>query len=283
MRRRTIKLQDARISLEEKFRQKEEETPVNTSLVILSHVLKQSKGWILAHGDYQLTNNENQALQRSVEQCLEGFPLPYILGFWDFYGRTFIVSPDVLIPRPETELLVEQAIAFSRHIKRPFILDVGTGSGAIAVSLAAELPSATVIASDISKKALNIAQKNALQLGQNQINFVQADLLAPFWQKFDIICANLPYIPSRVLDTLEVSRWEPRLALDGGASGLEPIQLLLEQAQSLLACPGIVLLEVEASLGAGSISLAKDLFPHAQHILHRDLAGRDRVLEIRQM
>ncbi len=283
LRRRTIKLQEVRISLEDKFRQTEDETPVNTSLVILSHVLQRAKGWILAHGDYQLTEDEDNTLKRLVDRLQQGFPLPYALGSWEFYGRMFLVTPDVMIPRPETELLVEKAIAFAQNITAPHIVDVGTGSGVIAISLAVEFPSALIIASDISKEALWIAKKNASLHRQMQIHFVQADLVTPFWQEMDIICANLPYIPSRVLDTLDVSRWEPRLALDGGENGLEPIETLLRQAQSRLAFPGMILLEIEANLGAKSLALAKVIFPRAKHTLHRDLAGRDRILEIRQV
>ncbi len=211
---------------------------------------------------------------------LQGVPLPYILGHWDFFGRSFKVTPDVLIPRPETELLVELAFHSIQDQNQPVIVDVGTGSGAIAVSLAAELPGANIAALDCSLPALKIAQLNARLYAQNQIRFVQSDLLTPFRIRFDLICANLPYIPRERLNGLNVSRWEPRLALDGGESGLDVILKLLHQAQTRLSPGGSVLLEIESSLGENALKAACTVFPDAQTTCHKDLAGHDRIIEI---
>jgi len=221
-------------------------------------------------------------LQTLTDQYLKGVPLPYLLGEWEFFGRKFIVTPDVLIPRPETEHLVESALDYLQSIESPLIVDVGTGSGAIAVSLAAECPSARVIAVDLSKPALTIAQRNARRLGQSQVDFLQTDLLSSLHTKFNLICANLPYIPSETLDTLEVARWEPRLALDGGISGLEDIRRLLIQARSRLSTPGALLMEIDASLGSESLSTAREILPQANCSLLKDLAGRDRIIKILQ-
>jgi len=210
----------------------------------------------------------------------EGEPLPYILGQWEFFGRSFKVSPNVLIPRPETESLVDIALGYAGKIQQPKIIDVGTGSGAIALSLAAELDDADIIATEISRAALRIAQENAQRLGQPEIQFLQADLLEPLAGQFDLICANLPYIPSGKLKTLQVSRWEPRQALDGGMSGIDIIYRLLEQARTRIMSQGVILLEIESSLGQASLEAAKSAFPNASIRLVQDLSGRDRIIEI---
>jgi release factor glutamine methyltransferase len=248
--------------------------------VLLGHVLNRPKSWVLAHGDYELQATDLAKLDDVITQYNLGIPLPYILGYWEFFGRRFHVTPDVLIPRPETELLIEKAIQRLAHFNHPLIIDVGTGSGAIAITLAAELPHALVIATDLSMAALKISQSNARELGQEHIQFVQADLLVPFSIAFNLICANLPYIPSQTLSTLSVSRWEPQLALDGGADGMAVILPLLKLAQKKLSSPGFILLEIEANLGQTVLTAANLAFPGAQISLHQDYAGHDRLVEI---
>lgn len=282
-RNKPINIQQAREHLKEKLAAKDTESPSITSLVLLQHALNQPKSWILAHNEYKLTSKQTNTLLSSLDKYLQGVPLPYILGHWDFFGRTFTLTPDVLIPRPETELLVERAIDHAHHIPAPLIADVGTGSGAIAVSLAAELTAASILAVDISRKALDVARRNASQNQQTSIRFVQSDLLAPFHTKFDLICANLPYIPSKTLESLPVIQWEPRLALDGGESGLDLIHRLLTQAHSQLSPTGIILLETEASLGQATLEAAADIFPTAHCHLIKDLAGHDRIVEVQQV
>jgi release factor glutamine methyltransferase len=256
------------------------DNPQNTSLVLLSNTLSQPKSWALAHGDYEPLPSEIQTIDVITGKLLQGVPLPYILERWEFLGRIFSVTHDVLIPRPETELLVERAISIAKMIEQPHIMDVGTGSGIIAISLAAELPQAIVIASDLSWQALRVAQGNADRLGQAHIQFLQANLLQPLVGPFDLVCANLPYIPSHRLAALEVSKHEPRLALDGGESGLDLLRNLLAEANTRLAPTGTLLLEIESSLGSEALSLAQHSFPTAQVILHQDLAGHDRLIEI---
>jgi release factor glutamine methyltransferase len=281
-RNKAINLQQTRQYLKEKLAMGGCDSPGQTSLLLLQHALKQPKSWVLSHSEYEPTPEEHQVLHKNAKQYLQGMPLPYILGSWEFFGRTFQVTPDVLIPRPETEDLVELALEHARHLESPLIVDVGTGSGCIAISLAAELPTATVLGIDLSMAALRVAHQNARHLGQSRVRFLQSDLLTSFSAQFDLICANLPYIPSQTLTTLPVSRWEPRLALDGGKTGLEAIQRLLNQAQSRLAPNGVILLETETTLGNKTLVAAQEYFPHAHLRLIRDLAGLDRIVEIRQ-
>lgn len=244
-------------------------------------MLGRAKSWLLAHGDYELTPQETHTLQTSLKHLLQGVPLPHILGEWEFYGRQFHVSPEVLIPRPETELLVERALQVAESKAQPQIADVGTGSGVIAISLAVALPAADILAIDLSRAALRIARKNATRhQQQHRIQFLQADLLLPVHAHFDLICANLPYIPTTTLDTLAVSKWEPRLALDGGEGGLDLIERLLCQARMRLGSRGTVLLETEATLGPATLVAAQSAFPTAHVTLHQDLAGQDRLVEI---
>jgi release factor glutamine methyltransferase len=282
-RNKSINLQTLFHQLNEKFIKEGIDTPGNTSLLLLSQVLDQPKSWVLAHGEYELTAGENHTLQHNVDRLLQGVPLPYILGQWEFYGRPFKITPNVLIPRPETELLVQIAINCVKNHAYPKIADVGTGSGVIAVTLAAEIPSVPIIlATDISRNALKIAEKNADIHAETQIHFLQSNLLEPLCEQFDLICANLPYIPSKKLKKLSVHKWEPCEALDGGESGLNIIKRLMRQAQTRLALKGTLLLEIESSLGIEAMNIAQSVFPQAQYFLHQDLAGRDRVIEIRQ-
>jgi len=249
---------------------------------LLSHTLKQPKSWILAHTDYQPGQGELEELNELVEKFQSGVPLPYLLEYWEFFGRRFNVTHDVLIPRPETELLVEMALQHAKKLDRPLLLDIGTGSGAIAVSLAAEIPLAHVIGTDISLEALKIARENAKNLNQDRVLFLQADLLPPLSQAPDIICANLPYIPTQTLQTLDIYGKEPSLALDGGADGLDMIQNFLQQAKNQLAKQGMILLEIEAGQGVSAMAVSRSAFPRADIQLHQDLQGRDRVIEIIQ-
>ncbi|HEY9122171.1 MAG TPA: peptide chain release factor N(5)-glutamine methyltransferase [Brevefilum sp.] len=280
MRSKAINLLAFRRELKDRLAETEDENAENTSLVLAAHALKKTKTWILAHGDYELQDKEISTLQNYMSQYLQGVPLPYILGSWAFFNRNFKVTPDVLIPRPETELLVERAIAFGQDKHPLTVVDVGTGSGIIAISLAASLRHASVYALDISSAALVVAKENAGTHQQSRIKFVQSDLLSPFSGGFDLICANLPYIPSQKMEKLPVAKWEPRLALDGGASGLESIEKLLFQAKSNLASGACILLEIESSLGKKALEIANMVFPKAKHQLIQDLAGIDRVLQI---
>lgn len=257
------------------------DTPSLDAQVLLAHLLDVPRAWLLAHPEATLTHEQEAALQTSLARLLIGEPLPYLIGHWEFYGLAFAVSPATLIPRPETELLVEQAVTWLRQRpERRLAADVGTGCGCIAVTLAVHLPNLRVIASDLSLAALQVARANARKhTVEKQISFVQGDLIAAF-DKFDLIAANLPYIPSAELKSLAVVRGEPRLALDGGPDGLGLIRRLLSQAPDRLAAGGLLLLEIEASQGATALALAQSAFPQAQVHLLADLAGRDRLIRL---
>ncbi len=164
-----------------------------------------------------------------------------MLGHWEFFGLDFDITPDVLIPRPETELLVEKAIAWLQKFPaKRTIADIGTGSGAIAISIAVNIPNARILATDISSKALQVAQQNAIKHGVNgTIEFMECDLL-PDQSKIvsrqssiNLLCANLPYIPTQTLRNLTIYKREPTLALDGGEDGLDLFRKLLKVSSKM--------------------------------------------------
>lgn len=258
------------------------------SQVLLAHILDKSRAWVVAHPEALLTKPQLISVKKAVTRLEVGEPLPYVLGQWEFFGLNLEITPDVLIPRPETELLVERAIKWLEGSpERRTIADIGTGSGCIAVSIARNIYNAKVIATDISLPALEVARRNARKHGvQKRIDFVQCDLLPPHPDPlptdlhFDLICANLPYIPTSTLRALPIYGHEPTLALDGGVDGLDIVRRLLKIAPEWLAPNGIILLEIESSQGLAAVSLAYDTFDNAEIYLHQDLAGHDRLLSV---
>jgi release factor glutamine methyltransferase len=257
-------------------------TPRLEAQVLVGHALGKSRSWVLAHPEAILAREQEQHLSEMLYQLAQGEPLPYLLGRWEFYGLEFLLTPDVLIPRPETELLVEQAITWARSRPAPLLAaDVGTGSGCIAISLAVHAPGLHVIASDISYPALRVAHANAVR---HQVNdrmlCVQAELLPETSRAYDLVCANLPYIPSPELERLKVRQHEPILALDGGPDGLGAIRQLMLRLAGRLAKDALLLLEIEATLGEAATALASLAFPQAGIHLIKDNAGKDRLLRV---
>jgi release factor glutamine methyltransferase len=250
--------------------------------LLLSAALGVDRAWLLAHGTEMIPPDEEREFFNMVARAEQGEPLPYIFGQWGFYDRDFIVSPAVLIPRPETEQLLEQALAYAQPRPHVVAVDVGTGSGILAVTLAALCPKAVVYAVDTSPAALEVARRNAVA-HQADVIFFEGDLLGPIsgrQMQVDLVMANLPYIPSPLLQRLPVSRYEPRGALDGGADGLNLVRRLLEQAPPLCRPGARLLLEIASDQGAAAFGLARAAFPAAQVDLLRDYAGHDRLVRI---
>jgi len=261
------------------------ETAMLDAQVLLAHVTGRSRAWLLTHPEFGLTPEQEKALETAVQRLQAGTPLPYVIGHWEFFGLDFKVTPDVLIPRPETELLIETALNEIRIHPRPYpsFLDVGTGSGIIPISLATHAPHAEIVATDISVAALEVARANAERNGVSaRIRFVEADLipegLQPF--AFNLITANLPYIPSETLKTLDVFGKEPPLALDGGSDGLDLIRRLLALLTANTAPGCCILLEIEARQGLAVKELSQEAFPAADIQIKKDLAGHNRLIVI---
>lgn len=231
---------------------------------------------------------EEEKLMELLKRRAAGEPVAYLLGQKEFMGLLFAVNRDVLIPRPETELLVETALEIFGGEQSLLAADVGTGSGCIAVSLAHYLPGAIVYATDISLAALEVARQNARRHRvEERVYFLTGDLLAPllalgFFRRLSLVAANLPYIPSAEIEQLcpEVSRFEPRLALDGGPDGLELYRRLVPQAEEVLCPGGYLLMEISPS----QEKEVPSLFPAGawQLSLRKDLAGRIRLVVARK-
>jgi release factor glutamine methyltransferase len=218
-----------------------------------------------------------------VARRLTGEPVAYITGTREFYGLSFLVGPGVLIPRPETELLVERGLAAVSRTSSPAIADVGCGSGCVGIALAAHLPNATVWAIDLSEAAVAIAGTNAERFGlADRVSTLQGDLLAPLPIPVDLLVANLPYVNARDLSNLPASilRFEPLMALDGGVSGLDQIRRLVDQAAPHLRPAGSFLLEVGYDQAEEVAALMRLRFPGGLVQSWRDLGGFVRVIGV---
>ncbi len=257
------------------------EFPLIEINAIASSVLGKPKEWIISHPETIIDTGQLNMLDRAVNRLLTGEPLAYITGIRSFYGLDFHVNEHVLIPRPETEILVEEVINWlETHPGRRSLADIGTGSGVIAIACSDRFSDLRVTAADISPKALEIAQANAtLNHVADQIEFIQNDLLDGLERKFDVIAANLPYIPTAELDGLEVVKFEPRLALDGGKDGLFFIRKLLSQIEKQLYPGGCAFLEIEYNQ-LNVMTIANQIYPRAVITMINDLANLPRVIKI---
>ncbi len=248
---------------------------------ILKFVLNRENAWLLANDGYELLQEEINSLDHLLSRLRTREPLAYLTGIREFYGISFHVNPSVLIPRPETELLVEDGIKWGRKFDRPIsVLDVGTGSGAILISIIRNLSVALGVGIDISLAALKVATANTRSLDCNKVTFVNTDLCEAIKGKFDLICANLPYIPTVDLTELPHARFEPLKSLDGGKDGLRLISLLLAQLAEKLSFPGLILLEIQYDQGERVVAMAIDCFPGALITIIKDFAGLNRIVRI---
>lgn len=257
--------------------------PQRNAQLLLEHVLGLSgTSYYMALAE-PFPADRRHALEEAINQKAQGIPAQYIIGEQEFYGRPFEVTPAVLIPRPETELLVEAVLKYGQELSlqpdvRLKAIDIGTGSGAIAITLALQAAGWDMYASDISPAALDVAARNAKQL-QATVEFRQGNLLEPFaGMAPDILVSNPPYIPAQDIEGLqpEVRDYEPRTALDGGADGLDPYRIMMEQLPLLSAPPRLIAFE----LGMGQAGDVAQLLRQAGHwndiITVPDLAGIDR-------
>ncbi|MBR1581252.1 MAG: peptide chain release factor N(5)-glutamine methyltransferase [Selenomonadaceae bacterium] len=217
--------------------------------VLLAHVLRMRRLYLYVHLDLNLVDDDISTYKNLVHRRAAHVPVAQLIGIKEFMGLEFNITPDVLIPRPETEIMVQLSIEMLGQIKSNItVADIGTGSGSIAVSMLHYLDNATADATDISKPAIAVARSNAEKFGvANRLNLFEGNLTEPLVGKtYDAILSNPPYIPTAVIDELqpEVSRYEPRLALDGGTDGLKYYQRIIDGAAPLLKPDGFLALEV---------------------------------------
>ncbi|MDP2136163.1 MAG: peptide chain release factor N(5)-glutamine methyltransferase [Sulfuritalea sp.] len=251
--------------------------PAGEARLLLGHILRQSSAWLLGHDEQVLDEGDLLAFASLVARRAGGEPVAYLVGFREFFGRDFLVSPAVLIPRPETELLVEIALAKVGADATGRILDLGTGSGCIGITLALELPRARVTAVDASAAALQLAQRNAERLGA-RLDLRQSDWFSVLGDdRFDLIVANPPYIAAADPHLAEGDlRHEPRAALSSGADGLDALRRIIADASAHLAPEGQIWLEH----GYDQATIVRTLLASAGLVYieqHRDLAGIIRV------
>jgi release factor glutamine methyltransferase len=251
---------------------------------LLAFALGRDRTYLIVNFNQQLTEEQLTAYRQLIARRATGEPLQYITGKQEFFGLEFLVTPAVLIPRPETELLVEEVIRLAQTIARPVVIDVGTGSGCIAVSLARELEDASVIATDISSASLAVAHQNAERNGVS-IEFIESDLLAalPLEPQAHFIVSNPPYIAAEEMPTLqrEVREWEPRHALTDELDGLSFYRRLLQDAPPRLLPGGYFLCELGYTQAA-QVTAMLDNAVWAEHYVLNDLQGIPRTLVTRK-
>ena len=252
--------------------------------LLLRHVTGWSRTDLLAHPERELSAPQQSAFVELVARREALEPIAYLLGEREFYGRMFRVDRRALIPRPETELLVELGLAAVARWRsegvEPTVIDVGTGCGAVAISVAAEAQ-VRVIATDVSADALALARENAAQLAPGRLTFFRGDLLGGMRGPLHVVLANLPYVPSQRQLPRDVADYEPSVAIFGGLRGTELIERLLPQARPLLVPRGEVAVELDEEEQAAPIAaLARTLYPSAQVSVCRDAGGYDRVVRV---
>lgn len=250
---------------------------------LLGWVLDIAESRQLAHPDEPVAPDAAARYRDAVHRRASHEPFAYVVGAADFWGQELLVDRRVLVPREDTEVLVTEALRVGAALQGrptpPLVVDVGTGSGAIALALARDLPWATVVASDLSADALAVAAQNRDRLGlHDRLQLVRGSLLSWLRHPADLVVANLPYLPTARIPSLmaEVAEWEPHVALDGGADGLDLIRQLLDDAQRFVSPGGTILLEMDPE----QIATARALLPGARSRVVQDLAGLDRVLRL---
>ena len=253
-------------------------------------VLQTDRTSLYANLDYIADDKAAKYAHELISRRLKREPLAYLRKARDFFGLRFYVASGVLIPRPETEILVETALSVlekrSLNGLNSSVVDIGTGSGAIAISLAVNFGKAVIFATDISSQALDIARFNAMEhYVSERIEFLKGDLVDPIYQPVDLLIANLPYVKSRNIQNLqpEIRLYEPQEALDGGENGLFLIERLLLRAPDIVNQQGSILLEMDPDQVDLVRTIALKVFPDAEIEILRDLAGFDRVMFINQI
>ena len=250
--------------------------PSLESELLLRQALRLSRVQLYLDSDLKLSPEQEDIFWGLVKRRLKGEPTAYISGHREFYGLDFGVDPSVLIPRPETELLVEKTISLAKSYRSPTIADIGTGCGAIAISLALKPPLAKIYATDISALSLEVARANCLKHSvTSRVSFLQGNMLEPLPQPVDLIVSNLPYVKE---EEISDDSFEPVLALNGGGDGLKPIRQLCHQLGGKLRPGGYLLLEIGQGQKAAVTSLLTSIFPLAEIEVTPDLSGIDRVV-----
>lgn len=247
--------------------------------LLLGHVLQRPRSWVIAHENDELAPWQIAVYGSLVQRRRAGEPVAYLRGYVEWLDLELEVTPEVLIPRPETELVVERALETAGRRRPALVADIGTGSGAIAIALARRLHDADVLAVDVSDSALRVAARNLARYDLSpRVRLLQGSLLQPLEEPPDLIVANLPYLSDHMMRTLEPGvRFEPPIALHGGNTGFELYEELFRQLRSRAWQP-VVVLEIDPRQSRDVRRLAPDLLPGMTWSIYPDYAGHDRVV-----
>ena len=250
------------------------------SRVLLQHTLKCDRNELIIKEEEELAENAQKEYENYIEKIIEGEPLQYITKKQEFYGLNFYVDKKVLIPQPDTEILVEEALKIAKEENKNTILDICTGSGCIGISIAKNLESAKVILSDVSKDALEVAEKNVrVNNVQDKVKIIESNMFENIKEKYDIIVSNPPYIETETIKTLskEVQN-EPYLALDGGEDGLKFYKILIEESPKFLKKDGFLCMEIGYNQKEKIVNLLKNSPKLSLIKTVKDLGENDRVI-----
>ncbi len=259
------------------------DAPRLSAEVILAHALNISRTQLLARLDESLRPEELALFQANLARVLKDEPLAYVVGHREFYDLDLLTDRRALIPRPETECLIEFALERFANHPSPVIADIGTGCGGIAVTLAKHLPRARVIATDLSAEAVDLARENAVRHGvADRIDFRVGSLMEPVTETLDLLAANLPYIDDKDWPYLQktIRGHEPKMAFLGGPDGLDLMRAMLKDAPRVVKAGGLILMEIGAYQGDDVTAIAQPHFPSAQITVRPDYAGLDRLVVI---
>lgn len=266
------------------------EAPLSEAELLLAHVMKKPREYLLTHPEATVTQAQMENFRKLIRRRKEHEPVAYLIGYKDFFGRSFIVDGNVLIPRPETEVLIEQAIEELSETdeEKITVLDVGTGSGVIALTLASELPGSHAVGIDKSPDAIKVAKQNAAHLGvEDRVAFKQLDISfpespSPIAEKdtYLVLTANLPYLSDMTWEQApsKIKHYEPMLAFVSGADGLNHYRALMRRLKTWHLTPDLLLLEADPHQFFPLAKLVRRVLPEHRLRIQKDLAGNDRVL-----
>lgn len=263
------------------LKNEEIEAPKNKARIIMQHTLKKTREYIIIYDNKQVTNAQRDEYIKNIKRLIIGEPLQYITGMQEFMKLKFLVNKNVLIPQPDTEILVGEAIEILQNIQNPIVLDLCTGSGAIAIAIAKYVQNVKIYATDISEDALEIARQNAKLNGvANNIKFIESDLFEELKDmKFDVIVSNPPYIPTMGIKKLPKDvQNEPKIALDGGKDGLDFYRRIAKDGYKYLNRQGYLCLEIGYDQRINVKKIIDDQKRYVQTYSKKDLCQNDRII-----
>lgn len=261
------------------LKEKSIEEPMLKARLLLCYILGVEKEYLIIHSNEYLETKQEEEYRRAIQRLVQGYPIQYITNYQEFMKLDFYVDENVLIPRADTEITVEEVIAYCKNKENLKILDLCTGSGAIAISISKYVKKCEITAVDISGKALEVAKKNAINNDAKNINWILSDLFEKVEDKFDIIVSNPPYIKKQVILQLdEQIQKEPNLALDGGDDGLDFYRKIIQEAPKYLKENGEIFLEIGYDQKEEVITLINNTNEYTAVQTKKDLAGNDRMV-----